>query len=317
MLLGPTFMFWRKALLLLLLLATSWLRAQPFLPLWPTRAMPNSRGMTLTHEEARQRITQVKTPGMYVFLPAQEDANGAGVLVLPSGGYQKLTYNLGGFQLAKWLNTHGYAAFVLLYRLPTSPDLVNPKLGPIQDAQRAMKLIRSQAETWHLDTARLGVMGASAGGHLAAHLSTAREDYAQIGDDLDALSVRPAFQILISPVISMGAFTHQGSKRNLLGAAPADQWINAYSMEHQVKADTPPALLIHAHDDQAVSPQNSLLYYQALHEAGVSASLHIFPQGGHAIGVTGNPGSTRWWTEICAAWLAEMGLHSPASERRH
>jgi acetyl esterase/lipase len=213
--------------------------------------------------------------------------------------------------LAKWLNTQGYSALVLLYRLPTSPDLIDPELGPIQDAQRAMKLIRSRASDWNLDTARLGVMGASAGGHLAAHLSTARRDWARIGDALDTLGVHPAFQILISPVISMGEYTHQGSKRNLLGDVPSANLVKAYSMEHQVQASTPPAWLIHVHNDEAVSPQISLLYYQALWQAGVSASLHIFPQGGHAIGVTRNPGSTRWWTEICAAWLAEMELADP------
>ena len=302
----PVFIRWFLFLGPLLLAGV--VKAQDFVPLWPEGQMPNSRGMPLAHEEARQRITQVATPGMYVFLPAQEDANGAGVLILPSGGYQKLTYNLGGFQLAKWLNTQGYAACVLLYRLPTSPDLVDPKLGPLQDAQRAMKLMRSRAAGWQLDTARLGVMGASAGGHLSAHLSTAQADVAQIGDDLDTVPFRPAFQILISPVISMGKFTHQGSRYNLLGEAPSETLVRAYSLEHQVQADTPPALLIHAHNDHAVSPHNSLLYYQALLAAGVSASLHIFPQGGHAIGITHNPGSTRWWTEICAAWLEEMGM---------
>jgi acetyl esterase/lipase len=283
--------------------------AQTFFPLWPEEgSMPNTKGLSLSHQESRQRVTQVETPGLYGFFPAQEEINGTAVIICPSGGYLKLTYNLGGFQLAKWFNTQGVTAFVLMYRLPSSPDLLDPKTGPIADAQRAMKWVRSQAEAWQLDPTRIGVMGASAGGHLAAHLSNATVDHAVIGDSLDGMDSHPNFQILVSPVISMGRHTHVGSKHALIGEDADTVTIRAYSMETQVSALTPPALLIHAHNDPSVRPQNSVDYYRALLDAGVVASLHIFPQGGHNIGVVRNPGSTALWMEICAAWMKEMDL---------
>lgn len=281
--------------------------AQPFTPLWPAGQMPNSRGLALPHIEQRQRITQVDTPGFYAFLPAQEEQNGTAVLICPPGGYAKLTYVLGGFQLARWLNTQGVTAFVLIYRLPTAPDLVTRQYGPLQDAQRAMKLIRSQAERWGIDPARLGVMGASAGGHLAAHLGTATRDHASLGDALDAVPFRPTFQVLISPVISMGAHTHRGSRQNLLGPDPSPEQLTEFSLENQVSPQTSPTFLVHAFNDPVVPCQNSLLYYQALLAADVSSTLHIFPQGGHDIGVVQNPGATDLWLDLCAAWLRERG----------
>lgn len=294
------------AIIMSLLIHTT--HAQEFIPLWPEGKIPNSRGLELEHIEERERISQVAVPGMYAFFPSREENKGSAVLICPPGGYAKLTYNIAGFQWAKWLNTMGVSAFVLIHRLPTSPDLVEPHYGPIQDAQRAMKLIRSRAGEWEIAPDRVGVMGASAGGHLAACLATFAADHSAIGDDLDAAPFRPSFQILISPVVSMGEHTHRGSREYLLGANPSDERIAEFSPELLVGAETPPCVIFQADDDPSAKPINSVLYYQALHTHGVSASLHIFAHGEHSIALRNNPGSTQLWPEICEAWMAEMGF---------
>lgn len=281
---------------------------QQFIALWPKDRMPNSKGMELEYIEENQRITQVSKPGFYTFFPSNEENNGGAVLICPPGGYQKLTYDIAGFQFAKWLNTLGINAFVLIYRLPNSPDLKEREKGPVQDAQRAMKIIRANAITWKIDTAKIGILGASAGGHLASILGTHPEDFSEIGDSLDNYSFIPNFMILISPVITMGEYTHKGSLNNLLGDMPSEKMIVLYSNEFYVDTHTAPAFIVHAQNDQVVSPMNSLLFYQTLTQNGVKASLHIFPEGEHSIALTNNPGSTNFWTALCEAWLLEMRI---------
>lgn len=293
---------------LLLLLAALELQAQEFIPLWPEGSLPNSKGLELEHVEERERITQVKVPGIYAFYTSKEENSGSAVLVLPSGGYWKLTYQIGGFQLAKWLNSIGINAFVLLYRLPTSPDLLERHWGPLQDGQRAMKQIRALALQHGIESNKIGVMGASAGGHLVASLCTIDEDHALIGDSLDVFAYRPDFQVLVSPVISFSSYVHQGSKETLLGETPPDDLINLFSCEQHVERGDPPCFLVHANNDQSVDPMNSVLYYQALKNQEVPASLHIFPSGGHGIALRNNPGSTNLWTTLCESWLKETGL---------
>lgn len=245
---------------------------------------------------------------MHAFFPSREENTGAAVLVFPGGGYHHLTYDLGGYQIAKWFNTIGVTAFVVNYRLPNSPDVQNRQNVPLQDAQRAMRIVRAHAAEWDLDLARIGVLGTSAGGHLASTLATHREDVSSIGDSLKTLSFRPDFMILISPVISMGEYTHHGSRENLLGKNPSEKQITNFSNELQVTDHTPPAFLIHAANDNAVSPQNSLLFYQAMLKHDKRSTLHIFPKGEHNISVAGNPGSTRLWTDLCEEWLRELNF---------
>jgi len=282
--------------------------SQEFIPLWETGKMPNSKGIVLKDEIRNERVYQVGTPGFYAFFPSEQENKGAAVLICPGGGYERLAYQISGMQLAKWFNTLGVSAFVLNYRLPNSPDIQKREIAPLQDAQRAMRVIRSNAEKWRIKPDKIGVLGTSAGGHLAANLGTATEDSAKIGDDLDKQSFAPNFMILISPVISMGEYAHAGSKRNLLGANPSKELIEKYSMEKQITATTPAAFIVHAADDKAVSPRNSLLFYNALLDKNISASLHIFPKGGHAIALRNNPGSTDTWTNLCEMWLIEMGF---------
>jgi len=270
--------------------------------------MPNSKGMTLERIEERERVTQVEIPGMYAFYTSEQENTGTAVLIMPSGGYVKLTYQIAGFQLAKWFNTLGINAYVLFYRLPTSPDLVDREFGPLQDAQRAMKIIRAGAAEKGTDRNRIGVMGASAGGHLAASLCTFDEDRSIIGDSFDKVPFHPDFQVLVSPVITMGTYTHKGSLQALLGDSPSEEMVSSFSCELHVEKDDPVAFLVHADNDYSVDAMNSVLYYEALRDHRVPASLHIFPFGGHGIALRNNPGSTNQWTSLCEAWLKEMGI---------
>ena len=255
------------------------LSAQEFIPLWPSGKMPNSRGIMLKDSIANERIYRVGTPGMYAFFPSSQENKGSAVVICPGGGYERLAYIAGGTQLAKWFNTFGVTAFVLIYRLPNSPDLVQREIGPLQDAQRALKYVRARAAEWKIQPDRIGVMGTSAGGHLAALVSVREDDVSAIGDSLDKYSFNPNFTILISPVITMGLNAHAGSRRNLLGDQPSSDMIEKYSLELQVTPRTPPAFLVHAFNDKSVHPGNSVKFYEALLSKGVVTSFHVFPQG--------------------------------------
>ncbi|MEJ7861709.1 MAG: alpha/beta hydrolase [Pyrinomonadaceae bacterium] len=296
------------ALSILLLFMTTFAAAQEFVPLWEKGKMPNSKGIELKDDIRGERVYQVGTPGFYAFFPSIQENKGAAVLICPGGGYERLAYQISGVQLAKWFNTLGVAAFVLNYRLPNSPDLKQRETAPLQDAQRAMRVIRANAEKWQIKPDKIGVLGTSAGGHLAANLGTATEDAAKTGDVLDKLSFAPNFMILISPVISMGEYAHQTTKKNLLGANPSKELTEKYSLQMQVTVTTPTAFIVHAADDKTVNPRNSLLFYTALLDKNITASLHIFPNGGHNIAVRNNPGSTAEWTNLCELWLVETGI---------
>jgi acetyl esterase/lipase len=200
---------------------------------------------------------------------------------------------------------------VLQHRLPQSPDLVNKTIAPLQDAQRALRYIRAHAAEWGLDPNQIGVMGISAGGHVASSVATHTEDLSAIGDSLDKQTFMPNFSVLISPVISMTEITHKGSHDKLLGEKPSDAVVQAWSSEKLVSAKTCPSLLFHASDDHVVNPMNSILYYSALLKNGVSASLHIFPHGDHKIAILCNPGSTDMWPALTKVWLEEMNILTP------
>lgn len=282
--------------------------SQDYIPLWVEGKMPNSKGMELEHIEERERVTQVKTPGMYSFFTSKEENSGSAVLIFPPGGYHKLTYNIAGFQLAKWFNTIGVNAFVVMYRLPISPDLIERQWGPIQDAQRALKIVRNNADNLGIDPDKIGVMGCSAGGGLTANMATFSRDYSKIGDSLDAVSFVPDFQILVSGTISMKQDAHTGSHDALLGKNIGEELEKQFSGEFNVTLQTPPAFITCASDDPVVNPMNSVRYYQALLEHNIDACLHIFPHGGHSIALRNNPGSTNLWTSLCESWLMESGF---------
>lgn len=298
----------KKALIVFSFFFSLILSAQDNIPLWPKGKMPNSKGITLEHIEQRERITQVSEPKMLAFFPPKEEQNGSSVLIMPSGGYAKLTYNLGGIQLAKWFNTHGITAFVLIYRLPNSPDLLVSENGPIQDAQRALKLIRHHAGIWNLDINKVGVFGASAGGHLASTIATHHTDFSKINDGIDNVPFSPNFMVLVSPVISLGEYTHKGSLENFLGDHASSENIHEYSNEFHVTENTPSTILFHAQNDPAVNVMNSLLFYKEMIKHDVKGSLHIFPKGGHNIGIYNESSLTDEWKTICAEWLKEIEI---------
>lgn len=298
------------SVLLLLLIGIS-VNAQSFMPLWPEGKMPNSKGLYLTDSIANERVYRVGTPGMYAFFPSAQENKGAAVVICPGGGYERLAYVISGFQLAKWFNTMGISAFVLNYRLPNSPDLVQRETGLLMDAQRAIKIIRSKAVEWKINPNKIGIQGSSAGGHLAAMASNAIEDLSKVKDSLDTVAYKPNFSILVSPVIDMGEYAHIGSKKNLLGENPSKELVEKYSMQNQVTYQTSPCFIVAAMNDKTVHPMNNLLYYKALLEKNIACSYHVFTQGAHAIALRNNPSSTELWTSLCEAWLAEMKFIEP------
>lgn len=290
-------------------LAISSAQAQDFIRLWPDNNMPNSNHLDPKDSIANERIYRVGTPGMYAYFAGKQENKGAAVIICPGGGYERLAYVIGGIQLAKWFNTLGVNAFVLNYRLPTSPDLKQRETGPLMDAQRAIRYIRANAVKWGINENKIGIMGSSSGGHLAASAGTLKQDVSAIGDSVSAVSYRANFMILVSPVIDLStSYAHAGSVRNLLGNNPSDQLKKQFSLQLQVDAVTPPCFLVDAIDDKTVNPMNSLLFYQALLQNHVPVSFHAFPQGAHAIALRNNPGSANLWTTLCEQWLYEMDI---------
>lgn len=298
-----------KSFLFIMLLAGSFsAMSQDMMPLWPESKMPNSKGLIIKDSVNNERALAVGKPSMYAFFTSRQENKGAAVLIIPGGGYRHLAFNISGFQLAKWFNTMGIHAFVLIHRLPHSADIKEREKAPLQDAERAMKIIRKNAAQWGIDSTRVGVMGSSAGAHLAASLGTIQDNFSKIGDVYDDYSHRPDFMILVSPVIDMGNDGHKGSRENLLGTNPTEALVKKYSLQNQVSKYTPPAFLVHAYNDKSVSPKNSLMFYNALLSNNIPSSLHIFNQGGHSIALRNNPGGTGLWINLCEEWLIETGM---------
>jgi acetyl esterase/lipase len=245
-------------------------------------------------------------PALTVFLPRTVSPNTPAVIIGPGGGYQNLASNHEGRQVANYFNSLGIAAFVLRYRL--GPRYHHPiELG---DAQRAIRLVRSRASEWRLDPSRIGIMGFSAGGHLAMTAST-RFDAGNSGaaDTIDRAGSRPDFTILGYPVISMvEAWTHQGSKNNLLGPNADPELARSLSGEFSVTKDTPPTFIFHTNADTAVPAENSVYYYLALRKANVPAEMHIFEKGPHGVGLANDDPALSEWSKLLANWLRVRGI---------
>lgn len=284
--------------------------AQEKITLWEKGKIPNSKGLSITDSISNERVHRIGTPYIEMFTPSIAENKKCAVLIIPGGGYVRLSHIISGTQIAKWFNTFGVTAFVLYHRLPTSPDLQQKEVAPLQDAQRAIRIIRSMANELQIDTSKIGVMGCSAGGHLSATLGTHTNDVSNVKDMYNAYSFKPNFMVLVSPVISLkdSPYLHKGSRINLLGNNPSNELIEKYSLETQVTEKTPPALLFHADNDKSVGSMNSIIFYSALKNNKVPASLHIFPYGGHSIALRNNPPSTQLWTELCELWMKEMKL---------
>ncbi len=294
----------KNFILIFSILLTIQLSAQQKIIVWPKGEMPNSKGLKLNIiEEKEGRITQIQEAELFAFLPAKEERKSMAIIIIPGGGYHHLTYDLGGYSYAKWLNTLGISAFVLNYRLPTSPDLKKRELAPLQDIQAAIKLIRKNASQYGISLEQIGVLGTSAGGHLAAMASNISTDYTELKGDLSTISTIPNFAILVSPVIDLGEFAHKGSRVNLLGEDASPEKIKEYSMQNNVNEKTPPTILFHAQNDPAVPVINSILYYEAMIKHKVKGALFIFPEGEHNIGISNKSELTDNWKEICTDWL--------------
>lgn len=255
------------------------------------------------HGLKKRIVSGVTRSSIIPFLP--EKPNGAAVMVIPGGGYRRQVLNLEGTDIAEWLNSLGVAAFVLKHRMPFDGHLEGIHV-PLQDAQRGMRLIRGNAARFGIEPGKIGVMGFSAGGHLAATLGTSFEKpvYNPV-DDADLLSARPDFMILVYPEISLQVYTdqgydlprHLGNRQGILEEYPADQ---------RITRDTPPAFLLVADDDRTTPAENSVGFYLGLRRAGVSAEMHIFRKGSHGFGLGNTRGRVAGWTHLCRGWLDEV-----------
>ncbi len=247
--------------------------------------------------EDLQSTSQVTNPTLSIYMP--QKPNRTAVLVIPGGGYSHLSMHKEGKKIAEWLNSMDIAAFVLKYRLPNDLIMEEKNIGPLQDAQESIKIIRRNATKWNIDPTKIGVIGFSAGGHLAATLSTQYD--LKTYSNTDSLSSRPDFSILIYPVISMKEnITHKGSQINLLGENPSEQLINKFSNELVTTNKTPPTYIVHATDDHSVVVENSINYYLALKNNGVSVEMHLYEKGGHGFGLGKE---TEFWSLDCIKWL--------------
>ena len=293
----------------LILLASFRLFAQQTFPLY-SGTVPNSRPSTIQESnlappDGGVRLTNVVQPNLTAFLPAPGTANGTAVIICPGGAYSLLAMDIEGFDVAKRLNEMGVTAFVLKYRLPNAKSQPDPIITPLLDAQQALRLVRQQATKYNLNPERIGLMGFSAGGHLAAWAGTQFAKPA--GANPGLVPVRPAFLVLCYPVISFrDSIMHAGSRQNLLGASPSAEQVRQYSNEAQVTAQTPPTFLVHAQDDNLVPVQNSLVFYQACLRHHVPAELHLYPKGGHGFGLH-NKTTKDDWTERLRNWLDANG----------
>lgn len=285
--------------------------------LWPAAA-PGATAATLvemftersTDPAIKNRtVAGISKPSLFPYLA--KSPNGAAAIVLPGGGYTHLAWDKEGVDIASWLNSLGVSAFVLKYRMPS--DFPGSPWIPLADAQRALRTVRQNASACGIDPARIGVIGFSAGGHLASQLETRSSASTipapYVADALDALDARPSFGVLMYPVISMdAAIAHSGSKTALLGTSPTAADVALYSSELQVTATTPPTFLGVSSKDATVKPENSVRFDDALKAKGIAQELHVYQDGAHGTGIREAKGDMAAWPRQCAAWLAAQKL---------
>lgn len=250
-------------------------------------------------------------PTLTIYLPPKQNSTGCGVVICPGGAYNHLAADHEGQQVAEWLNSIGVAGFVLKYRHRGSgAGYGHP--APLQDAQRAIRIVRSRAKEWNIDPNHIGIIGFSAGGHLASSEGTHfQKNYYELEDSIDQVNCRPDFMILLYPVITLTEpYTHAGSKLNLLGKNPDQNLVENLSNETQVTPDTPPTFLVHANDDKAVPSENSISFYLALRKANVPVEMHIYESGGHGFGLGKEKSHASSWPARCTDWMRARGcLH--------
>lgn len=253
------------------------------------------------------KIENIQIPTLEVFQPTKPNRNGKAVIICPGGGYHGVAYDWEGVAVAKWYNSKGITAFVLKYRMPNSASVKVSYEAPLQDAQRAIRYVRFNSEKFGIEKDQIGIMGFSAGGHLASTLGTQFNKPNNFEESaIDKVSARPDFMVLVYPVVTMkNDYTHNGSKKSLLGEEPSEDLVREFSNELQVTENTPPTFIIHASDDKAVPVENSLQLYKSLNDAGVSTEMHIYPYGGHGFALAIGKGRLQSWIDGLGDWLEE------------
>lgn len=297
------------AFFVVLIFAVCTLYAQEFhLPIY-TGTIPNSK-VTGSKEKIKKEngitlISSVQEPNISVFLPSKRFATGQAIVICPGGGYWVEAYDLEGTDIAKYLNSIGVAAVVLKYRLPTSDNAIEPHKAPLMDAQRAMRIVRANALNWNIEPDKIGIMGFSAGGHLASTLGTHYDAGNKSSkDSIEQQSCKPDFMVLMYPVISfVDSCAHTGSRFALLGKNQTDELKKYYSNELHVTKNTPPTFIALADDDKIVPAENALLFYKALRKNNVKAELHIVSEGEHGFGLSSNNEHIASWAFNLKLWL--------------
>jgi len=286
----------KKYLLLPLLLFSfiTIMNAQTTIKLWDDNP-PTDNGITELETNEDGRISNVSKPEIILYLPKKEENRKIAVIICPGGGYSRLAMNHEGHQFAQWLQSQGITGIILKYRMPNKHKEV-----PLEDFHRAIEYVRSNAVEWDLVdenmNTKVGVAGFSAGGHLAATAST----------HFSSNELRPDFSILFYPVITMGQYTHEGSKQNLLGNTPSANDVLYYSNETRIDEQTPPAILLLSDDDTAVPSMNSIMYYKSLKENNIPATMYIFPEGGHGWGMRENFKYHNEMLSLLKSWLDKL-----------
>jgi acetyl esterase/lipase len=297
-----------RFILVIFLLSCLHCMAQQKLSLYPGK-IPNSKNVKneeqrTANAEVDSLTSGVSVPALTVYLPDKGKGNGTAVIICPGGGYHTLLTRREGSEVAQAFQKLGVVAFVLKYRLPSERTMIDKSIGPLQDAQQAIKVVRQNAEKWKINPQRIGIMGFSAGGHLAATAGTHFQDV--FIENKEQISVRPDFMLLINPVISLtNQMGHIGSRNFLLGDSPAEEKIKFFSNELQVNSSSPPSFLVHSGADQVVSVANSQEFFQALQHHKVPAELHVYAKGEH--GFLTAPAFEEWFGR-CIYWMKSMSF---------
>lgn len=269
--------------------------------------VPNSKPAPKDYVESMDAgsfLHNVTVPMLIPYFPAKDKANGAAVVICPGGGYWGLSMVNEGSEIAAAFNKIGVTAFILKYRMPSDSVMVDKTIGPLQDAQRAIQLIRQRAAEWGIDTARVGIIGFSAGGHLASTAATHFDK--EVIENKKHISLRPSFAILLYPVVTFGPKAHVGSKENLIGKNAPQALVDLYSNEKQVTPNTPPTFLVHAQDDGLVPVENSLMFYDAMVKNHVKGEIHIYQFGDHGFGLHNRVTKDDWFNSL-TKWMDGNG----------
>jgi len=278
----------------LIVMLSSFLNAQQVIKLYPNGPKESNELSVPENYRDSGFLMNISEPRILAFPVAKEKANGTAVLICPGGGYSGVAFRHEGSDFAKWFNKLGVSAFVLYYRMPNGHSSI-----PLTDAQTALVIIHKRANEWNIDKNKIGIMGFSAGGHLAS----------TVGTHFETKDQRPAFMILGYPVVTMDStLTHRGSRNNLLGKKPSDELAKLYSNELQVTKKTPPTFIVHATDDKTVPVKNSIQLYQALKEKKIEAELDTFAVGGHGFGMRKRNIPVDNWTDLLKSWMLKNKL---------